>query len=236
MRHSETADHDSLPSNRYPARNDSPSPEPEQRPSKAAGADLSPPRQRHKHYPSPLAKRGKKLSHSSGSDLRENATRDISPHRRRATYDSRSPKSRLGPSQYHREFMDLSPPRQQQARHFSPSPETRKGSSHPVAPDYDLSPPRQVHQDELHASLAAHLSPPRKGRKDRSLSNDLSTQQFSRHLDENDAALASSVLELFPPRKDKNKPPIPKQGTKTGLVTGQDIKKEIAKTKEEWLR
>ncbi|CDP16792.1 unnamed protein product [Coffea canephora] len=210
-----TGDAESLLERTRTTRNDSPSPEPDWR-SRAAGADFSPPRQRQKHY------------------LKEKDERDISPPRRRkASYDTSSSKSGFGPSESRREVVDLSPPRRQRVRHLSPSPLTREETSSPGDPDSDLSPPRHFHQDHLHTSPVADLSPPRKGRKDRSVSSDLSARRATQHLDENDAAQASSALDLSPPRKRKEKSPTSKQQVKTGLVTGQDLKEEIARKKEE---
>ncbi|XP_027101257.2 uncharacterized protein [Coffea arabica] len=210
-----TGDAESLLERTRTTRNDSPSPEPDWR-SRAAGADFSPPRQRQKHY------------------LKEKDERDISPPRRRkASYDTSSSKSGFGPSESRREVVDLSPPRRQRVRHLSPSPLTREETSSPGDPDSDLSPPRRFHQDHLHTSPVADLSPPRKGRKDRSVSSDLSARRATQHLDENDAAQASSALDLSPPRKRKEKSPTSKQQVKTGLVTGQDLKEEIARKKKE---
>ncbi|XP_027075738.1 BUD13 homolog [Coffea eugenioides] len=210
-----TGDAESLLERTRTTRNDSPSPEPDWR-SRATGADFSPPRQRQKHY------------------LKEKDERDISPPRRRkASYDTSSSKSGFGPSESRREVVNLSPPRRQRVRHLSPSPLTREETSSPGDPDSDLSPPRRFHQDHLHTSPVADLSPPRKGRKDRYVSSDLSARQATQHLNENDAVQASSALDLSPPRKRKEKSPTSKQQVKTGLVTGQDLKEEIARKKKE---
>lgn len=220
LRPSGTGDTELLSPRKQTTRNDSLSPEPERKSSKAEGADFSPPRQRQKHYQKELDKG------------------DISPpRRRRASYDTPSPKPGLEPSESHREVVDLSPPRRQRARHFSPSPVPKKELSDLGDPDSDLSPRRRIRQDHSRISSADDLSPPRKSGNGRSVSRDISARQANRLLDENNASLASSALDLSPPRKRQKKSPTPKQKVKTGLVTGQDIKEEIAKKKkEDWLR
>lgn len=216
LRPSGTGDNERSPKRTRTTRNDSPSSDPDWRSSRAAGADFSTPQQRQKHY------------------LKEKDERDISPPRRRKTsYGTPSSKSGFGTSESYREVVDISPPRRQRVRHLSPSPLSREETSNPGDPDLDLSPPRHFRQEHLHTSPAPDLSPPRKGREDRFVPSDLSARQANQLLDENDAAQASSALDLSPPRKRQKKSPTPKQQVKTGLVTGQDIKEEIAKKKKE---
>ena len=47
------------------------------------------------------------------------------------------------------------------------------------------------------------------------------------------------VSDLSPPRKNKNQDSVPgaKEQRKTGLITGQEMREEIAKTKkQDWIR
>ena len=68
---------------------------------------------------------------------------DVSPpRRRRAHYDTPSPKLEPGPSDSGRERSDLSPPRQRQRRYHTPSPEPGNKPSGSGDPDLDFSPSR----------------------------------------------------------------------------------------------
>ncbi|KAF8407443.1 hypothetical protein HHK36_006576 [Tetracentron sinense] len=118
---------------------------------------------------------------------------------------------------------DMSPPRQRRARFDTPSPESelKPSGSGDEAPD--LSPPRKhlpVQNSERPES--PELSPPR-GIHGRS--------------SEFDASRGSFVPDLSPPRKSRMESFSLKEGRKTGLITGQDIKEENAKTKKnDWSR
>ncbi|KAK9266876.1 hypothetical protein L1049_027135 [Liquidambar formosana] len=224
---------DMSPPRKWRARYDTPSPEPELKPSESGrdATDLSPPRQR-----------------------------------RRARYDTPSPEPELKPLESGRDATDLSPPRQRRKHYNTPSPEPEPEikSSHSTGfnPDIspprrrrpqtstdkkrknseehempDISPPRRVrrspsYQDVLRASSGADLSPPRKNRKDigRPGSTNIS-QQSHRY------SIEDEVSDLSPPRKSRKELSSLKERPKTGLVTGQDIKEDISKTKkDDWLR
>ncbi|KAL3511674.1 hypothetical protein ACH5RR_024391 [Cinchona calisaya] len=211
-------DVDLSPPRKRRARNDTPSPE------HGGDVDLSPPRKQRARNDTPSPEHGrdgdlspprKRRAQNDTPSLERGRDGDLSPPRkRRARNDIPSPDRELRPSSTAE--ADLLPPRRRTARD-SPSLEP---SSNPIAPHYDLSPPRRVRRNYLHASPAPDLSPQRKGRKDG-----------------NDTASASSLLDLSPPRKVEKKSPTPRERPKTGLVTGKEIKQEIAKTKkEEWLR
>ncbi|GFZ02034.1 hypothetical protein Acr_15g0006430 [Actinidia rufa] len=124
---------------------------------------------------------------------------------------------------------DISPPRKQRASIFysTSSPETemhdpdfspRQESSHyggknsEISESRDISPPRRVrrsslHQDVSHVSRRADLSPPRK----------VSGLSFPKNIRKESSSL--------------------KEQPKTGLITGQDIKEENARTKKtDWAR
>lgn len=203
--------------------------QPEKMSSKRNATDLSPPRRQHKHYPSSSTG----LETSVPSDLNNQNTSNISaPYRRRTRFDTPSPRANLEPSYSGREMDGISPRRQEQKRHHSSSPEAKRKPSHSVVRDSDISPPRRVRKDSL-PTFVADVSPTRKVGKGRSLSSNLSVPSGSVTSERN----ASSALDLSPPRKFQKKSHIPKQQPKTGLVTGKDIKEEIARTKkEDWLR
>ncbi|KAA8525933.1 hypothetical protein F0562_007967 [Nyssa sinensis] len=262
---------DMSPPRKRRVRNDTPSPEPELKPSEHGieVSNSSPPRQSRKHYHTPSPEAETKPSHFSRQGPKHSSINDqncdISPPRkRRARYDTPSPEPELRPSESGREVTDLSPPRQQRKR-LNTSIELEMKPSHSSGPDPDFSPPRRLppqklaryegknseipdlpdispprrvrrsspYRDESHASIGADLSPPRKSRKDRPASHDLSPRQSNRHSFEIEASRVSSVSvpDLSPPRKTRKELSSLKERPKTGLITGQDIKEENAKTK-----
>ncbi|KAK9268733.1 hypothetical protein L1049_000494 [Liquidambar formosana] len=101
----------------------------------------------------------------------------------------------------------------------------------------DISPPRRVrrspsYQDVLRASSGPDLSPPRKNRGDIGRPGSANISQQSHPY-----SIEDEVSDLSPPRKSRKELSSLKERPKTGLVTGQDIKEEISKTKKEyWLR
>jgi pre-mRNA-splicing factor CWC26 len=158
-------------------------------------------------------------NHAKSSDPNS----DMSPPRKqRVRNDTPSPEPELKPSDSGRDNTDLSPPRQQRKHHHTPSP--------------DISPPRRgcrdsPYQDDFRASLGSDLSPPRKSQKDvgRNGSPDLSP--LRRRRIETNASGASLPPDLSPPRKSRKEAAV-KEQPKTGLVSGQDISEEIARTKK----
>ncbi|XP_050264218.1 uncharacterized protein LOC126708466 [Quercus robur] len=154
---------DMSPPRKQRIRNDTPSPEPEQKPSYSArdNIDLSPSQPNLNDDMSP-PRQWRRVPRSTSLNS------DMSPPRRRhvlADNDRRNP--------------DISPPRR--GRHgfpyqddfhaplgsdLSPPRKSRKGLGRPGSPD--LSPPRRhsTETNALHASLLPDLSPPRKSRKE----------------------------------------------------------------------
>ncbi|XP_059656720.1 uncharacterized protein LOC132303473 [Cornus florida] len=196
--------------------NDTPSPEPELKPSGHGRelADSSPSLQRRKHHytPSPEGPEPeRKPSHSSGQDpkhlISNSQDFDISPPRKQRTrYDTPSPDPNLRPSEPDRVVTDLSPPRRQQKHHHTQSPQSEMKASRSSGPDPDFSPPRRPRRSNHHST-------------------------------EIDASRVSSVSDLSPPRKIRKESSSLKEKPKTGLLTGRDIKEENTKTKrDDWLR
>lgn len=224
---SENQSSDISPPRQRRPRNDTPSPEPGEQSNFPAGADLSPPRQSRKRYQSPP---------------REPETKAHFPGGRTARYDT-PPPERLPKDSVSDIVTDLSPPRLRQREKHASSPEPGRISLHSkVATDADISPPRRArrdskYQDDSRASSAADLLPPRKSKNDRSSSIVSSSKSIS-NLDDHDAAdRAPSVADLSPPRKRRKESPVVSRLPKTGLVSGEDIKDEIDKKREEdWLR
>lgn len=190
---------------------------------------------------------------------------DISPpHKRRTRNDTPSPEHDIDSSRT-LQNSDISPPRRRRARNDTPSPEPNAEDMSPPrkrrarfdtpSPDRnsdpDLSPPRKGRTRELANS---DLSPPRKGRPGDLVNSDLSPPRRGSLKSSNQNRPRSSVVEdLSPPRKRREarhqqsvsasdlspprKPTKEPERPKTGLVTGKDIKEEIARTKnEDWLR
>ncbi|KAF3431732.1 hypothetical protein FNV43_RR26467 [Rhamnella rubrinervis] len=233
---------DMSPPRKHRARNDTPSPERDLKPSGSSreNTDMSPPRQRRRlhHTPSPETDMGP-------SDAIEPSSNLSPPCKHSARNDELSPGSKL-------KNTDLSPPRQQARHYHTPSPGPDRKSVHPgLDPDIsppsrrhhatevpDLSPPRRGHrsspyQDDVHASPGSDLSPPRKSRRDveKTGSPYISSEHSRRRV--------SSVSDLSPPRKNQREVSVPypmKKERKTGLISGRDIREEISKSKEEDLR
>nr|GMC96226.1 BUD13 homolog [Ipomoea batatas] len=194
--------------------------------SDAQNLDLSPPRKGNARNDSPSPE--PKLNPSSTVDV------DISPPRkRRARYDTPSPEPQdndLSPPRKRSARSnrlsgkvddDMSPPRKRRARYDTPSPEPQ---------DNDLSPPRKrsARSDTLSGKVDDDMSPPRRRQKHRN---------SPPHEVDLQASPNAHDLDLSPPRKSRHRSPVIEQRQKTGLVTGKDVKDEIAKTKkEEWMR
>ncbi|CAI9290618.1 unnamed protein product [Lactuca saligna] len=121
---------------------------------------------------------------------------------------------------------DISPPRRRRARNDTPEPESE--SEHITELNSDMSPPRKRRARNDTPESDPDLSPPRKGR---SRESDISPPRRGHNRPHED---------LSPPRKKHSPPRKPikeSERPKTGLVSGKDIKEEIAKTKkEDWLR
>nr|GME17032.1 BUD13 homolog [Ipomoea batatas] len=145
---------------------------------------------------------------------------DLSPPRKGiARNDSPSPEPKHNPSST--VDVDISPPRKRRARYDTPSPEPQ---------DNDLSPPRKrsARSDTLSGKVDDDMSPPRRRQKHRN---------SPPHEVDLQASPNAHDLDLSPPRKSRHRSPVIEQRQKTGLVTGKDVKDEIAKTKkEEWMR
>lgn len=211
---------DMSPPRKQRVRNDTPSPEPELKPSDSGrdNIDLSPPWQRRKHHHTPSPERDMKRAYSN--DLNS----DMSPpHKWRVRNDTPSSEPGVRPLESDEADTDLSPPRQQQKRHRTP-------------PSPDISPPRRgrrdsPYQDDFCSSLGSDLSPPRKSRKDvgRNGPPDLSPPR--RRRTETNASGTTLPSDLSPPRKSRKEAAV-KEQQKTGLVSGQDISEEIARTKK----
>lgn len=252
---------DMSPPRKRRARNDMSSPERELKPSSRSLTDLSPPRQQR--IVVPPENMSKPPSYSS-QDSKYQHNSDISPPRkRRARYDTPSPEPGLRPSESGREVSDLSPPRQRPECHYTRSREPERKSSNSSHPNLDLSPPRRYHPQKsseyekrtsrlsdlpdispprrnhhrtTRESQDEDLSPPRKSRKDRSEPPD-DPRLSNRTSTEVNMERPSSVSDLSPPRKIRKESSSLTERAKTGLVSGHDIKEEIARTKkEDWLR
>ncbi|PHU19498.1 hypothetical protein BC332_10649 [Capsicum chinense] len=191
-------------------------------------SDLSPPRKRLGRNDSPSPEPQLNPS-SSGADY-------LSPPRKpRARNDTPSPES--GPNQPRTQEGDLSPPRKRSARNdlprariHSPSPESQlKPSS---SRDADLSPPQSK------ARSSADLSPPRRRQKHgQSLLDTSDVSPPRRGSRAQGDSRVDQPTDLSPLRKARPASSTMKQGPKTGLVSGKDIKEEIDRTKkEDWLR
>lgn len=164
---------DMSPPRKRRSRNDTPSPEPELKPSDAEIADLSPPQQRQRRYHSPSDSMDEKV--------------DLSPPRkRRASLNTQSPERIRITSKSGHEDLDMSPPRRRnhvpdpvlspprRARRDSPS---RVNSR--VSPREDLSPPRKRRSGNPQSQVS-DISPPRKSKRDLSPPRKLSKESTSR--------------------------------------------------------
>lgn len=176
---------------------------------------------------------------------------DISPPRKRRTRnDTPSPEHEPGVLAILNS--DMSPPRKRRARNDTPSPEpTILRSNKPK--DDDMSPPRKrrarFDTPSPEPNSDPDLSPPRKGRTLDSMNSDLSPPRRGPHRSTNNNRSHGTVVEdLSPPRKKREdrhqrssdlspprKPMKESERPKTGLVSGKDVKEEIAKTKKEEL-
>ncbi|KAL8244549.1 hypothetical protein R6Q59_010807 [Mikania micrantha] len=171
---------------------------------------------------------------------------DMSPPRKgKAHSDMSSPRHELDPCTSVL-GSDMSPPRKRRVRNDTPSPKTnaedispprrhhRRSRSPPQHHhDNDMSPPRKQRArfDSVspEPNSVADLSPPRGQSHHRPGSHtDLSPPRRKRDDRNKDSV---SVSDLSPPRKIRKK----SERSKTGLVSGKDIKEEITKTKKEEL-
>ncbi|PPS08884.1 hypothetical protein GOBAR_AA11765 [Gossypium barbadense] len=231
--HNETTltreDSDLSPPSRRPAR--AGSPEPRLKASRG-GTDLSPPWKRRVRNgtpsPEPLVNRadGTDLSpprkHRVRNDTpspeplvnRTDGTDLSPPRKRRVRNDTPSPEPLAN-----RAGADLSPPRKRRARNDTPSPKRRVKPLREGA-DSDMSPPQQRSRRRHTQSPEPDMPPPRQ-----------SHAQTSELVHDSD---------LSPPRKSRRESTGPaslKQQSKTGLISGSDIREEISKTKkDDWLR
>ncbi|KAL4602207.1 hypothetical protein ACB092_10G037000 [Castanea dentata] len=179
---------DMSPPRKQRIRNDTPSPDPEQKPSYSGrdNINLSPPHTYQKNLSPPQL----------------NLNNDMSPPcKRRVRKDSPSPEPGVKLS------TDLSPPRQRVPRSTSLNSDMRNS---------DISPPlwgRQgsPYQDDFHAPLGSDLSPPRNSREDlgRPGSPDLSPPR--KRLTETNASRASLLPDLSPPRKRRKEAAVEEQ-------------------------
>lgn len=202
-------------------RNDTPSPEREQKPIEPGrGCSGASPPHRRQRYISPLPDPEVGPVHSG------NLSPDISPPRRVRD------KSRFQD--------DLSPPRNSRK-------DFERQEFH-VSSDPDLSPPRKsrkgIEKPELHVFLDPDLSPPRKGRKESerlelrvSLDPDLSPPRKTKKDVQILESRASLEPDLSLPRKSRKEPSSLKEKPKTGLISREEIKAENERTKkDDWLR
>lgn len=176
---------------------------------------------------------------------------DISPPRKRRTRND-TPSPEHEPGLLAILNSDMSPPRKRRARNDTPSPEpTILRSNKPK--DDDMSPPRKrrarFDTPSPEPNSDPDLSPPRKGRALDSMNSDLSPPRRGPHRSTNNSRSRGTVVEdRSPPRKKREdrhqrssdlspprKPMKESERPKTGLVSGKDVKEEIAKTKKEEL-
>lgn len=207
---------DMSPPRRKRVRHDSPLPEPgpKQPFSGKEYTDLSPPRQQLRRISSP-----ERISKSTSSIISDV---DMSPpRRRRATSDAPSPEPHVDDADFGRKDTDLSPPRQRWRRHSTP-PDPDLRSSPSVGPYFDGS----------------DLVLRRKSRKGggKQSSPDHPAGRLSEEID----VSLPSASDLSPPRKSRKNlsgSVDTREGAQTGLISGKDISKAMAKIKkDEWLR
>ncbi|KAI3873830.1 hypothetical protein MKW92_052194 [Papaver armeniacum] len=196
---------DASPSRERRTRYDTPSPDAELNPSNSENqdVDLSPPRQRRRpvHIPS--------LNRVVSPKNSENKDADLSPPRRRhRRADTPSAEGDVNPAIYGNKDADLSPPRQRRRRVHMPSPEGKVKLTDYENKDADMSPPRQRRRRVHTPSPEPDLSPPRKSRTDH---------------------LHSESIDLSPPRRTGSKSAdlSPPRKKKSGLISAQEIKKEV---------
>lgn len=230
---------DMSPPRKQRARNDTPSPESTRKPLDLGreDTDMSQPRQgcrrplspssEHKLGPSsdlssPSKRKARNDTPSPSQIGQENE--DLSPPRHRKRHHMPSPERNRGPSCSTRLSPDLSPPRKQRARYDTLSPSrSGKANADMSAPqrkqyetqlhEHGMSPPRRSQRP-----TQGDISPPRKGRKD---------------------VERVGLPDLSPPRKNRKNMSVAsaQEERKTGLISGRDIRDEIAKKKDEdWKR
>ncbi|KAM3306238.1 BUD13 isoform X1 [Capsicum chacoense] len=219
-------------------RNDSPSPEPQLNPSSSGADYLSPPRKPRARNDTPSPESGPNQPRTQEGDLSPPRKRSARNDLPKARIHSPSPESQLKPSSSR--DADLSPPRKRRVRNDTPELEMKSLNSR----DVDVSPPRRrrIRNDtpspESKARSSADLSPPRRRQKQgQSLldTSDVSPPRRGSHA-QGDSRV-DQPTDLSPLRKARPASSTMKQGPKTGLVSGKDIKKEIDRTKkEDWLR
>lgn len=236
-------------------RNDSPSPEPQLNPSSPAADYLSPPRKPRARNDTPSPESGFKQPSTQEGDLSPPCKRsarndtkrtrihtpapepeskpssakdvDMSPPRKRRVWND-TPELEMKPLSTR--DADISPPRRRRARNDTPESDMKSLSSR----DVDISPPRRrrtrndTPSPEPKARPSADLSPPRRRQKGIQSLPDISDvsppRRGSRAQGDSRADQATDSSTT-------------KQGPKTGLVSGKDIKEEIDRTKkEDWLR
>ncbi|KAG6571223.1 BUD13-like protein, partial [Cucurbita argyrosperma subsp. sororia] len=224
---------DLSPPRRTRARNDTPSPSNELKPSVSGeeGEDFSPPRRRQRQNPGSLEHEEMPTNSISLQDL---------------TYLNH--KSRMFIEIVHRKILtyhlhdsegnsDLSPPRRSDRQ----ASKANLGGNHKAAGLSDLSPPRRRtsgYADGAHISHESDLSPPRKQSKDVRRDRSLSDKHLQSHIVTDDSQ--ESPADLSPHRKMQKALPVSvsfKQARKTGLLTQKEFGEEMSKTnKEDWTR
>ncbi|XP_010269907.1 PREDICTED: BUD13 homolog [Nelumbo nucifera] len=204
------------------ARYDTPSPEPERKRTYHGNeaSDLSPPRRRQQRYQTPSPENEPKASNSVNPD------HDLSPPRRSRSQtltEFQRKNSERTDSPY------LSPPRRNRKDTGRKNLE-RIGSS-------DLSPPLRTHlgspdKGAPRVSLVGNLSPPRRSKKgsERAELPDLSQGVYSQTIE------ADASVDLSPSRKSRKDLSPVKAGRRSGLVSREAFKEEVAKVQEDLAR
>ncbi|MCL7051478.1 hypothetical protein MKW94_002589 [Papaver nudicaule] len=164
---------------------------------------------------------------------------------RRTRYDTPSPEAEPNPSNSENQDADLSPPRQRRKRVHTPSLDGEVNPTTSKNKDADLSPPRQRHRRALTSSPKGEVNPAKYENKDADLSPprqrrrrvhtpspepDLSPPRKS-----STDHLHSESLDLSPPRRTRGKSAVdslvsdlsPPRKKKSGLISAQEIKKEV---------
>ncbi|KAI4365121.1 hypothetical protein MLD38_021139 [Melastoma candidum] len=212
---------DASPPRRRQRQRDTPSPEP------SAMSDMSPPRRRRMHSeepssdPNPKYRRDRKRPIPSDDDISP-------PRNRRIRHDTPPLEQNRDTKSLSKGYSDLSPPRQQRR---------------PVLSDdrtLDLSPPRRSNSRGLHnegksgRDVDSDLSPPRKDHhgsyhKDGGHISDLSPPRKSRG-----SGAEPIPPDLSPPRKSRKNLSVESGNRpKTGLISGQEISKELTRIKKD---
>ncbi|XP_009760789.1 uncharacterized protein [Nicotiana sylvestris] len=231
---------DLSPPRKRRGRNDTPSPDPQLKQSSPSATYLSPPRKPRARNDTPSPESGFKRPSTQEGDLspprkreprlRSSSARDadMSPPRKRRV-QSDTPELETKPLSSR--DADISPPRRRKARNDSPESDMKSFSTR----NTDISPPRRrrtrndTPSPEAKAKPSADLSPPRRRQKYGQSPPDMSDVSPPRR--------GSRASDSDLSRKARPETSTTKQGLKTGLVSGKDIKEEIAKTKkEDWLR